>query len=219
MPSQSRSPNRHVKHLDPRAPFVIDTHDLGRSPGSMRELERFDEAPQAIGIDVIAIRKGSSIKLSLRLEAVVQGVLITGRAVAKASGECVRCLEPVTLPLDVYFQELFTYEPEPKQRKTAQDYDDDDPLPELIDGMADLGPALIDAVVLNLPYQPLCRPDCAGLCPDCGQLLAADPTHKHSRNDSRWAHLTGLVFEDSVSIGDTEHLGDGSSSQHEQEES
>ena len=185
----------------------------------MRELERVEEAPQAMGIDVIAIREGASIKLSLRLEAVVQGVLITGRAMAEASGECVRCLEPVTLPLDVYFQDLFTYEPDPRSKKTAQDFDDDDPLPELIDGMADLGPALVDAVVLNLPYQPLCRPDCAGLCPECGQLLGADPTHKHSQNDSRWANLSGLVFEDSVSIGDTEHLGDGSSSQREQEES
>ena len=151
MSSQSRSPNRHVKHLDPRAPFVIDTHDLGRSPGSMRELERVEEAPQAMGIDVIAIREGASIKLSLRLEAVVQGVLITGRAMAEASGECVRCLEPVTLPLDVYFQDLFTYEPDPRSKKTAQDFDDDDPLPELIDGMADLGPALVDAATWEAP--------------------------------------------------------------------
>ena len=185
----------------------------------MRELSREVKAPQAIGIDVIAIPEGAPIELTLRLEAVVQGVLITGRAMAEAAGECVRCLEPLTLPLDLHFQELFAYEPDPRQQKSGQDLDDDDPLPELIDAMADLGPALIDAAVLNLPYQPRCRPDCPGLCPDCGQLLAADPTHQHLQNDTRWTDLSGLVFEDSASIGDTEPLGDGSSSQREQEES
>jgi uncharacterized protein len=214
------SPNRRpTKHLDPKGAYVIDTQELGRSPGSSRELTRRVQAPHAIGNDVIAILEGSPIDLSMRLEAVVQGVLITGQASAQASGECVRCLEPLTIPLEIRFQELFTYEPDSKGHKSEIDLDDEDPLPELIDEMADLEPAIIDAAVLNLPYKPLCRPDCPGLCPECGQLLIADPNHRHDPVDSRWSGLSGLVFEDSASVGDTEHLSDGSSSLLEQEES
>jgi uncharacterized protein len=214
------SPNRRpTKHLDPKGAYVIDTHELGRSPGSSGELTRLVQAPHAIGNDVIAILEGSPIEFSMRLEAVVQGVLITGQASAQASGECVRCLEPLTIPLEIRFQELFTYEPDSKGHRREIDLDDEDPLPELIDEMADLEPAIIDAAVLNLPNQPHCRPDCPGLCPECGQVLATDPGHRHDPVDSRWAGLSGLVFEDSASVGDTEHLSDGGSSLLDQEES
>jgi uncharacterized protein len=214
------SPTRRSnKHLDPKAPLVVDTHELGRSPGSMREITRQVLAPRAIGNFVIAIPEGSPMELTMRLETVVQGVLITGQATAQASGECVRCLEPITIPLDLHFQELFTYEPDLKGRKHEIDLDDEDPLPQLIDEMADLEPAIIDAAVLALPYQPHCRADCPGLCSECGQPLAADPTHHHEPADSRWSGLSGLVFEDSASVGDTKHLSDDGSSLLEQEES
>lgn len=215
----SSANRRSNKHLDPKGPFVIDTHDLPRSPGSMREITRQVQAPHHIGNDVIGIAEGAPVEFSMRLEAVVEGVLITGRATATATGECVRCLEPMTLPLDLHFQELFTYEPESRDRKKEIDLEDVDPLPELVDQMADLEPALIDAAVLNLPYQPHCRPDCPGLCPECGELLSNDPTHHHAATDTRWSGLAGLVFEDSASVGDTKHLSDDGSSQHEQEES
>jgi uncharacterized protein len=194
------SPTRRSnKHLDPKAPLVVDTHELGRSPGSMREITRQVLAPRAIGNFVIAIPEGSPMELTMRLEAVVQGVLITGQATAQASGECVRCLEPVTIPLDLHFQELFTYEPDLKGRKQEIDLDDEDPLPQLIDEMADLEPVII--------------------CSECGQSLAADPAHHHEPADSRWSGLSGLVFEDSASVGDTKHLSDDGSSLLEQEES
>jgi uncharacterized protein len=216
MSSPTRRPS---KHLDPKAPFVVDTHDLGRSPGTMREITRHVEVPRPIGNYVIAIPEGAPMDLAMRLTAVVEGVLISGQASAIAAGECVRCLEPVTIPLDLQFQELFTYEPDLKGRKREIDLDDEDPLPQLIDEMANIEPAVIDAAVLNLPYKPLCGPDCPGLCAECGEPLAADPTHHHEPADSRWAGLSGLVFEDSASVGDTKHLSDDGSSLLEQEES
>lgn len=214
--------HRSNKHLDPKAPFVIDTHDLGRSPGSMRELTREASVPRAIGNDVIAIPEGTTVDLDIRMEAVVQGVLITGRIAGKAVGECVRCLDPVTIPLDLYFQELFTYEPETRGKSRDKEIDledEEDPLPQLIEELADLEPTLVDVVVPNLPYQPHCRPDCPGLCPECGESLAKDPIHQHAVPDNRWGGLAGLVFEESASVGDTKHLSDDGSSQREQEES
>jgi uncharacterized protein len=112
--------------------------------------------------------------LDLRLEAVHEGVLVTGTASAPVVGECARCLEPVTSEVEANFQELYRYEPSPEED------DEEDVL--LLDGdLLDLEPVLRDAVVLALPLSPLCSDDCAGLCPDCGARLAdAGPGHQHN---------------------------------------
>ena len=63
--------------------------------------------------------------------------------------------------------------------------------------LLDLEPVLRDAVVLALPFQPLCRPDCLGLCPECGARLADDPDHTHDAPiDPRWAQLQQLAAPD-----------------------
>jgi len=183
----------------------------------MRELQRTVEAPHPIGIDVISIPEGAPIDLTIRLEAVVEGVLVSARAVAQASGECVRCLDPVTVRLDLRFQELYLYEPDPRntsRKSRVEDLDDEDELPSLVGELADIEPALVDAAVLELPFQPHCRPDCPGLCPECGARLAENPDHQHEPTDARWSGLSGLVFEDSAPLGDTKRLGDGGPSQH-----
>ena len=95
-----------MNHLDPRSPLVFDTVALGRRPGSMVEVQRTVEAPADLGTDVIAVPQGQPVELDLRLESVVEGVLVTGSVRATATGACVRCLEPVSLPVDVPFQEL-----------------------------------------------------------------------------------------------------------------
>ncbi|GIH78650.1 YceD family protein [Planobispora longispora] len=173
-------------HLDPRAPWVVSTHDLGRRPGSMREMRLTLPAPADIGVDMIGVPKDADVKLDLRLEAVMEGVLVTGTALTPLRGECARCLEPVTSETEVSFQELFFY--------SAEDAAEDD---SLLDGeLLDLEPVLRDAVVLTLPLSPLCSEDCAGLCTDCGIRLAdAEPGHKHEVIDARWAKLQGLVPE------------------------
>ena len=63
----------------------------------------------------------------------------------------------------------------------------------LQDDLVDLEPLLRDAVVLALPFQPLCRDDCPGLCTECGARLADDPDHAHEAAiDPRWAALAQL---------------------------
>ena len=75
-----------------RSDLVLDTHDLLRSAGAMREVRTIASAPPDLGIAVIGVPEGSPLKLDLRLEAVVEGVLVTGTASATLQGECVRCL-------------------------------------------------------------------------------------------------------------------------------
>jgi uncharacterized protein len=181
-------------HLDPRSPFVLDTHELGRRPGSTRTVRLTVAAPQDLGTAVIGVPAGSDLELDLRLEAVMEGVLVTGTVDGQAVGECVRCLDDVTEPLAVTMSELFVY-PE-RAAIAALDGDENDDLRELDGDLLDLEPALRDAVVLMLPFQPLCRPDCPGLCPLCGARLADDPGHSHETLDPRWAALSGLTGSD-----------------------
>jgi uncharacterized protein len=121
----------------------------------------------------------------------VEGVLVSGSVTATVSGECVRCLDPVSRALAVDLQELWTYPG--REREVRHDGADDeageDELPRLDGDLLDLEPVLRDAVVLALPLQPLCRDDCPGLCPECGAHLAGDPGHGHETVDPRWAAL------------------------------
>jgi uncharacterized protein len=167
---------------------VLDTRELGRRPGSQREVSRTVQAPADLGIEVLSVPEGSQVDLDLRLEAVMEGVLVTGTAQVVLEGECVRCLGPISDEVEVRFQELFVYD--------DHDVDPDEELEvsTLQDDLVDLEPLLRDAVVLALPFQPLCRDDCPGLCPECGARLADDPDHGHDEPvDPRWAALSALA--------------------------
>jgi uncharacterized protein len=182
--------------LDPRAPLVLDTRELGRRPGSQRRTAFSAPAPADLGIEVLHVPEGSPVSFDLRLEAVMEGVLVTGTATAELAGECVRCLEPIRDDVEVDFQELFAYE------ESDAGTDDEDDVSRLEGDLLGLEPLLRDAVVLSLPFQPLCREDCPGLCVECGARLADDPDHQHDDAvDPRWAALQGLMDQTDDNLG------------------
>ncbi|MEU9924168.1 MULTISPECIES: YceD family protein [Streptomyces] len=195
--------------LDHRNPLVIDTHELGRRPGAMQRLTREVDAPRDLGIEgVVGVPEGAPLELDLRLESVMEGVLVTGTARASAKGECVRCLEPVGLELEADFQEMFSY-PDADDRgrviaEPGDDAEDDEDRQYIEDGLIDLEPLLRDAVVLALPMQPVCQDDCQGLCSECGARLTDDPDHHHDAVDIRWAALQGLA--DTMSDGEKDEM-------------
>ncbi|MFD3483037.1 MULTISPECIES: YceD family protein [unclassified Streptomyces] len=178
---------------------MFDTHELGRRPGALKRLTRSAAAPKDFGIDgVIGVPEGAPIELRMRLESVMEGVLVTGTARATAEGECVRCLEPVRQDVAADFQEMFSYPDaddrgRSKQAEPADDAEDDEDRFFIEDGLLDLEPVLRDAVVLALPMQPVCRETCAGLCSECGIRLDENPDHHHDAVDIRWASLQGLA--------------------------
>jgi uncharacterized protein len=182
-----------MDRLDPRQPLVFDTKEVGRRPGSMAKLSRTVEAPADLGSDVIAVQPGQTVELELRMESVMEGVLVTGSARATATGACVRCLDPVSEELDVTFQELFAYADRAQHHHEVASADDDDDELVLVGDLLDLEPVLRDAVVPALPFQPVCREDCPGLCSECGAHLADDPEHHHETLDPRWAALQNLT--------------------------
>jgi uncharacterized protein len=175
--------------LDPRAPLVLDTRELGRRPGSERRVSLTAPAPADLGIEVLHVPEGSPVEFDIRLEAVVEGVLVTGTADAVLAGECVRCLEEISREITADFQELFVYDDE----SSAGEETEDGETSRLEGDLVDLEPLLRDSVVLALPFQPLCQDDCPGLCVECGVRLADDPDHGHEEAvDPRWAALQQL---------------------------
>jgi DUF177 domain-containing protein len=180
--------DHQTTHLDPRAPLVLDTKDLPRSPGAMRALERVVPAPENLGVELIGVPAGEPVTLTLRMESVSEGVLVSARARAEVRGECGRCLREISDALDVEFQQLYAYE-----NSTTDETTDDDEVGRLQGDLIDLEPELRDAVVLALPLNPKCREDCPGLCPECGVPWdELPPDHRHAQPDPRWAALSQL---------------------------
>jgi uncharacterized protein len=174
--------------------FVFDMRSLGRRPGSFRDETRTARVPEGLGSGLVLVPAGADVALDLRFEAVSEGVLVTGSAVAPVTGECARCLDPLTSAVEVGIQELYRYLPDPGEDET----DDEE---RFLDGdRLDLEPAFRDAVVLALPLSPLCREDCPGLCAECGIKLAdAGPLHGHDADtDPRWGPLRQLDISDRV---------------------
>jgi uncharacterized protein len=174
----------------------------------MKRLSRSVPAPEDLGIDqVIGVPSDAEIQLDLRLESVMEGVLVTGTARAPLAGECVRCLEPIELELEAGFQEMYSYpdaddrtgghraseagSPPRRGGPAGDDAEEEDTL-QLEGDLLDLEPVLRDAVVLELPLQPVCRENCPGLCPQCGVRLEDEPDHHHEVTDIRWAALKDL---------------------------
>jgi len=151
----------------------------------MRAVRRTVPAPAGLGLELITVPPGSDLGLDIRLESVMEGVLVSGTVEAEVAGECGRCLDPFTDAVSVAVQELFVY-PDSTTDATTED----DEVSRLEGDLLDLEPIVRDAVVLALPMSPLCDPDCLGLCAGCGQRLEELPaTHSHEVLDSRWAGL------------------------------
>jgi uncharacterized protein len=181
-------------HPDPSSPWVFITRELGRRPGNMRTYTRTIPAPAepALGLETITVPAGEPVELDVRLESVTEGVYVSGSVRASLAGECARCLDAVTDEVDVEVSELFAY-PDSVTEETT----DEDEVPRVVDEMIDVEQTVRDAVVLALPLAPLCRPDCPGLCPECGEKWAdLAPDHGHETLDPRWAALRERLSAD-----------------------
>ena len=199
----------------PRGALVFDMRQLGRQAGSALTQTRIVPAPDDLRLELIRVPAGTDVALEVRFEAVSEGVLATGTAIAPLAGECARCLTPLSSSVTAGFQELYLYadgrhgkhdkhdkhEKHDKHDRYAKhdEHDEEEQDAEelyYLDGdLLDLEPAFRDAVVLALPMSPLCREDCPGLCAECGVPLAdAGPGHRHEpAADPRWAALRQLA--------------------------
>jgi DUF177 domain-containing protein len=143
------------------------------------------DEPARLGLEGIYVPPDAAVELDVRLESVTEGVYVSGTARAPLAGECVRCLDPLTDEIAVELGELFAY-PDSVTDETT----DEDELPRVVEETVDTQQTVRDAIVLALPLAPLCRPDCPGLCANCGEKWAdLPPGHGHETLDPRWAAL------------------------------
>lgn len=158
--------------------------DIYNRPGEMRERERSFGAPEAFGESLALVPKDENIDLEVRLESVHEGILASAHVATTMHAQCGRCLKDFTAPFKVEFQELFAYTP-----TEAEEYG-------VHGDHVNLEPPLRDAVVLALPFQPVCRPDCPGLDPETGDVRDAEAAAEPDAVDPRWAALAGLLAEE-----------------------
>ena len=161
--------------------------DVSHRTGEDREKHLVFPAPARLGEGIAFIAEGTPINLDVRLEGLHDGILVSAEVATVASGECVRCLDEVSLPIEVEFQELFAYSIDDVHEYGVHG------------DHVDLEPPLRDAVVLSLPFQPVCRPDCSGIDPSTGKKRPAGSV-EDTRNeiDARWAALSSLMQEKDV---------------------
>lgn len=168
--------------MSSQSPYLVQVHDLVHKSGTMRRINLDIVLPDALDNSVVALEKGSKITIDGRLESVHEGILASCNVSGEAKTECSRCLEPLNLEVDVEFQELFAYS-----------LTDEDDL-VVTDESINLEQVIRDAVVLSLPFNPLCSSDCLGLCAECGANLNESPQHEHEASvDPRWNALKNLM--------------------------
>jgi uncharacterized protein len=189
-----------VPHVT-KTPYTVDVYDLMHRPGEMRERSIDIVVPEEFGNAMIAVKAGSELNVELRMESLHDGILVSADIDGTAVGECGRCLIDIDQAVQVEIQELFAYSSD-----EAFEY-------EVHEDTIDLEPVIRDAVVLSLPFQPVCQEDCLGLCPQCGVRLLDNPGHNHEEAiDPRWAALGSLAGFDSTTETTTTNVTDAPSS-------
>jgi uncharacterized protein len=163
--------------------ILVDVVDLLGSPGSTRRLS-VREPVAGMSTAVAAIPEDRPVEATLLLESLVEGILVSGEVRGPELLSCARCLKPVEAELRLELRELFA------PGATAED--DEYPV---TDGSIDLEPMLRDAILLAMPFAPLCGPDCQGLCERCGGDRNLGECRCEPETDSRWAALAGLEIE------------------------
>jgi uncharacterized protein len=173
------------KHVAAPA-LAVDVRELLQRPGAHKHV--VVRAPLSdLATPVASVPPDRPVTVDAEIESVVEGLLVTGRVSATAVVHCVRCLRDLDYDLEVEVRELFALEQRPAD-------DEDEGYAVLPDDRLPLDTMARDALVLGFPAFPLCRPDCAGLCPVCGADRNTDDCgHGGTEQlDPRWAGLADL---------------------------
>lgn len=164
----------------PLGPFVVSVGQMLRAPGDRRREVRSGPLP-GLAVTGSAVPEGAEVTVAVMLDGVPGGVVATGTVAAPWTGPCRRCLADAQGVISVDVREVFEEEPDPEQTYPISG------------DRLDLEPLARDTVLLELPLAPLCRDDCAGICPTCGADRNVAPCRcDEAARDPRWAALDTL---------------------------
>jgi uncharacterized protein len=170
----------------------VDVRDLVDRPGSHRTVH-VEEPIDGLETELARVPPDRPVEADLLMESVVEGILASGPVSGTVRYSCARCLKPFNGAFQVEVQELFARE--------VRSEEDEYPLGE---GVVDVEPLIRDVVVTAMPFAPLCRPDCAGLCSRCGSDLNDGPCSCSPEQDARWSALSEIRFDVEASREDRE---------------
>jgi len=169
------------------ADTLIDVRSLIDRPGATRSLDRHVAVPADLADELVEI--GPHVTVLAIIESVVDGLLVRGTVTAPAQVACARCLGEREDEVRADVVEMFSA-PVGEEGEVEPGYD-------IVDFAIDLDTLIRDALATVMPVRPLCRPDCAGLCPVCGADRNVAPCGGHAEEqDQRWAALSELRLPD-----------------------
>ena len=190
------------------SPWAVSVAQVASRPGQSKEIDATFPAPSGIGDEIVGVDEGADVSVVGSFDSIVDGLILNARISAPVHAECTRCLKPIQRDWTVNVTSFFPYEDKSAAGKggkagkngkeeevdiIAGEDESEDTYPLLENGaFADIEAMIRDTLVESLPLQPLCRPDCRGLCSQCGADLNEDPDHHHDVTDIRFAGLAGL---------------------------
>lgn len=187
--------------------WTIPVAQIGSRAGQSMDIDREFPAPSGIGDRIVGIDEGALVQVSGRFDSIVDGLIFTGTVRAPMHAVCIRCDTDLDQDLEQQVTAFFPYEDPAAGKGNGKDGKSQDEEIEVLAGedeaedvyplmdngaFADIEALLRDTFVDALPMQPLCRPDCKGLCPQCGEDLNEHPEHEHRQADIRFAGLEAL---------------------------
>jgi len=160
----------------------INALELLRHPGATKHIETM--VPPA-DIDVDDGRVAGDIAIAVDATSSVDGVIVHGTVSTPWRGQCRRCLIDVAGTAVSTVDELFQQHPHHQDAV------------EIVGDQIDLAPIVREYVLLDLPEAPLCKDDCAGICPTCGiDRNVANCECDTALSDPRWSALEGFRLDD-----------------------
>jgi uncharacterized protein len=171
---------------------AIDVRDLVGRFGSWR-IERVSGTIEDLATTLAGLREDTPVTGELMLESLEEGILASGRVQGVLSLRCARCLREFEEGFSVELRELFATFP----------HEDSDEYPLDPEGFLDPHQMMRDAIGVELPFAPVCRPDCRGLCSRCGgDLNLGECTCTEPEIDPRWNGLAALLEDLDLPAGD-----------------
>ncbi|MBW3079278.1 YceD family protein [Bifidobacterium simiiventris] len=187
--------------------WAVSVAQVASRAGQSKPIDAVFPAPSGIGDQVIGVDEGADVRVVGSFDSIVDGLILTARINAPVHAECTRCLKPIKRDWSVDVTAFFPYDSAESNGSSKGGKHDDKGEIEIIAGedesedtypllnngsFADLEALIRDTLVEALPLQPLCKPDCLGLCSQCGADLNEDPDHHHDVVDNRFAALAAL---------------------------
>ena len=166
---------------------MLNVHDLIGHPGMARSIDLLGTI-DGLATELVAVPDDAMLGGPLSLESVIEGVFVAGSITGTWRVRCARCLTEETRPFTVEIGELVTPVP-----SDPEDADDDGYA--LVDEEIDIDQIVRDAIGVEMPFAPLCRPDCQGLCPTCGGNRNLGECPGHDVIDPRFAMLSDLLLD------------------------